>query len=248
MSTDSYRERKDIRCKSEKPCSIWYHFGVLFLNNQQATNDDGKYCKFCEQRYSSNTSSSTLKRHLLNQHKIDLKDESAAKKSTSQIFNSSYQPSSKTEKKSLLGRRLGMVMCRDLRPASVFTTPGFHDLMEQLSGGNLGPDDFPSRGTIDGAALDDIYLNGRTRLLEVLQNAPKIITVTSDNWTDAAANTPYANVGLQFIDDELNFHHYHLSTESFPRPHDAKRQAQKIEEILMDFHLSNRTFWFVGDR
>lgn len=230
---------------SDNPNSIWSYFGKLYLNESPAVDDDGRYCSLCENRYSNTTSATVLMRHLLNVHQIDLK---ATQKNVSDICNSTFKPSTAVEKKHLLGRRLALLMCRDSLPASHLTTPAFRDLLEQVSGGELKSEDFPSAQKINGSALDEIYAATRGPFLEELKKAPEVITVTSENWTDASANVAYVNVGVQFIDSESTLHQYHLSTEVFERPHNAKRQAERIEEILQEAGLGSRLFWFMGDK
>lgn len=235
----------ETNCSIENANSVWSYFGKLYLNESPAHDDDGRYCTLCEQRYSNATSTTVLLRHLLNVHQIDVK---AGQKSLSDVFNSSYKPSTTAEKKQLLARRLALAMCRDSLPASHFTTPAIRDLLEQVSGGELKSDDFPSAKTINGSALDEIYAATRGPFLTELKKAPEVITVTSDNWTDASANVPYVNVGVQFIDSKSELHQYHLSIEVIERPHNAKRQAERIEEILQEAGLGSRMFWFMGDK
>lgn len=111
------------------------YFGKLILNDLPAKDDDGRYCTICEKRYSIGTSSSNLTRHLLNSHQIDLKTPASAQKKVSDIFNEKFKPSTPSEKKQLLGRRLGLAMCLDSRPANHFATTGFRQLLKQVSGG-----------------------------------------------------------------------------------------------------------------
>lgn len=66
-------EKKQIYCSTENKRSLWCYFGELYLNDLSARDDDGRYCALCEQRYAKATATSTLKRHLLNNHQIDLK-------------------------------------------------------------------------------------------------------------------------------------------------------------------------------
>lgn len=66
-------EKTPIDCPITKSNSVWYYFGKLFPSTAQAESDDGHYCKICAHRYSVTTSTTTLVRHMLQVHNIDLK-------------------------------------------------------------------------------------------------------------------------------------------------------------------------------
>ena len=124
--------------------------------------------------------------HLRRAHDIELVDSSEAGKRLKHLFDPRHSPATDAEKKSLLGRRTGMWMCRDLRPASLFGCDGFLDWAMQ-NRVVKEKKDFPSPSCIAGSALNDIYII----LVEQLKYSFTITTTYSKSLFKTSENLAF---------------------------------------------------------
>lgn len=240
---------KSIQTKAGRS-KVWKYFGSLLVNDVKI-NDGLIHCLLCLDRSKSyhvkeTISTGALMYHLRHVHDIELVDASEAVERIRHLFNPKHAPTTDAEKKSLLGRRTGLWMSRDLRSASLFACEGFLDWAVQNKVIKK-KEDFPSPSCIAGSALNDIYIILKDQLKVVLKDAPGIIIVMLDAWTDAYAKVPYINVSIQFLDKHFKLRIYRLSTQRFEHPHTALNLAKMLLAILSEFAIQDRKFYLVGD-
>lgn len=246
MSENQNIEINTSRGKSK----VWLYFGSKHENGIKV-EDDCLHCVICfrngkKTAYKDKNSTSTLMYHLRSAHDMELAELSQAEKNVKSLRDPNNIPASTAEKKALLGRRTGIWSCVDLRSARSFATEGFLEWAIQnrvIS----STDEFPTAQTIAGSALNDVFIIVLDKLKHILQNAPKVIIVLVDMWTDAYAKVPYINLSVQFIDSNFRFHCYKIFTERFDHPHTSARIAEKITKILKEVDLDDRNFFLTGD-
>lgn len=229
---------------------VWKYFGDKFVDDVKI-DDDLVHCILCSNVYKSvhykeNTSTSTLMYHLRHEHEIELIDLCESQRRIQHIFDPNYNPASPSEKKSILGRRCGLWMSRDLRPASMFSCEGFLDWSIQNKIVK-SKSEFPSPSCIAGSALNDIYMAVNDKLKQKLQSSPSTIIVMLDMWTDAFAKVPYINISVQFLSLDFNLQVYQICTKRFDHPHTAKNLAEMLMTTLSEFELDSKDFYLTGD-
>lgn len=228
----------------------WKYFGDLFVNEVKI-DDHLVYCVPCltvnkNTHYKENTTTSALMYHLRHEHDIELVELNESQRRIQNLLDPKYDPLTSAEKKTLLGRRSGLWMCRDLRPASMFACDGFLDWAVQNKIVK-SKDEFPSPNCISGSALSDVYLVVREKLNQKLKKAPQVITIMLDMWTDAYAKVPYINISIQFFSHDFKLEIYQLCTKRFDHPHTAINLANILSVTLAEFELDQKKFYLTGD-
>lgn len=240
---------EQIKARSGRS-KVWKYFGDKFVNDVKI-NDQLLHCILCSNdnkslHYKENTSTSTLMYHLRHEHEIELVELNESQRRIQHIFDAKYDPVSPADKKSLLGRRCGLWMSRDLRPASMFSCEGFVDWAVQNKIVK-SKSEFPTPSCIAGSALNDIYLAINDKLKQKLKESPSTIIVMLDMWTDAYAKVPYINISIQFLNLDFKFQAYQICTKRFDHPHTAKNLAEILMTTLAEFELDEKDFYLTGD-
>jgi hypothetical protein len=198
--------------------------------------------------YRPNTSLSNLKYHLSNIHLIVIDTDEAISRRTKKILScdQAIVPTTRLEQKQLLARSLAYLCAVDLLPLSLISGKGFHDfLLRHYVVKTI--EDIPSRQTVSGSALDDVYYMMLKNVKSSLTSAPKIINLVTDMWTSSHGCLPYITIHVRFCDDNLVVHNYSLKTEFLARPHTGEAIKASIKKTLSEFGLSDRYIIGVGD-
>jgi len=149
-------------------------------------------------------------------------------------------------RKMYISRCLALMFAQDLSSPSQVDQPGFRKFL--VTQGVVKKDsEIPTRQTVTGQAMDDIYETAHQRVVEELTSAPPIINLVIDMWTSGHGNIPFITVYIRFCDDQLNLKYYALSTELLPRPHTAVNIERCVKRILAEFGLEDREFIVVAD-
>lgn len=95
-----------------------------------------------------------------------------------------------------LNRQFALWICCDLLPFGTLQKRGFQDFWKDTKRDDVN---LPTRTTIFVGALDDIYICFKTRLIEVLSQAPKFGTMTFDFWTDNHKRISYITYTYHYM-------------------------------------------------
>lgn len=229
---------------------VWNYFGSLYANDTKI-DDDLLHCIPCasqnkQTHYKSGSSTSAFIYHLRKEHEISINDLSECERRTENIFNPKYVPATEADRKSVLGRRTGLWMCIDARPAALYGSEGFLQWCLQTKV-IAKKEDFPTPRCITTTALNDVYAACKLKVNLRLQTAPAVISVMIDMWTDAYAKVPYINLNVQFLTQKWELVTIGLCTKRFDHPHTAVNISKIVMTTLADFNLANRKFFLTGD-
>lgn len=242
--------------KPRSKTAVWEHFGIMQYNEITiAEVKDKFYCKHCFEKgqfkfYSNTTASGNLNDHLASEHKIVIKK--AMVDHNQRKIDNMLSPETDTEivpsKKDgqyLLNRHICLWLCRDLQPFHTVEKAGFSTLFAFLF--KWLPFKVPSRATVSLTALNDIYSNLKTKLIDLLQQAPKHGAITFDGWTDKYKHRKYITFTYHFIDANWRTNAFVLQTAILRE--DSKSPQLKAEclKVIDEYNLQNKSIQLVTD-
>ena len=117
----------------------------------------------------------------------------------------------------------------DLRPATTVKGVGFRRLINYLEPNYRVPSAMHM-----AKCVTEKYEAAKSALTEMLKE-PTHIALSTDIWTSIATQA-YITVTAHFISPDWELNTFLLQTMSFPENHDAEDIAEKIKEILANFH------------
>lgn len=194
--------------------------------------------------YASTTGSTNLVTHLQNKHEISTTSAQTVEKQrrlSDAIFpksDSSREPKSNF----IFFRQLALWFCRDLVPLGTVEKKGFKNFWKYL---NIASD-LPCASTISIAAIDDLYLCCKNKLIDRLKNSGPHATITFDGWSDSHKHISYVTYTYHFIEN-WTMKTAVLKTESFSHPHTSKGIKEDFNDILAEFNVLDKRISIVTD-
>lgn len=196
-------------------------------------------------RYSTNSSTSTLRNHVMSHHKEVSLEQKGVQKRTSMVLGGSSQHLSSSNQKSIWARRTALWICEDLLPFSVVSGSGFKKwLIRNKYVSNES--EIASNVTISQSALNDCFSIVMDAFKEKISCAPNTITLVSDLWTSLGKQS-YLTTSLRYIDNNFKLINVVLSTEPIEHPHTGERIAEAIQGNLASVGVNDRFLVVVGD-
>lgn len=241
--------------KTKLTSKVWDHFGIMTYNDVTIQEvADRYYCRHCFDKghfkfYKKTTGSTNLNDHLNSEHKISLAkatDEQNQRKINSMLTSSENIVPSKKDAQFIFNRHICLWLCRDLQPFHTVEKGGFLSLFSFLF--KWVPFvKVPSRATVSISALNNIYTSLKSKLVTVLQNAPKYGSITFDGWTDKYRHRKYLTFTYHYIDHDWRTQSFVLQTSFLPD--DSKSVTLKSEYLKMieSFKLEDKIITLVTD-
>lgn len=197
-------------------------------------------------RYSMKSSTSTLSTHLRMAHGIETVTTKSALKRSSNIMNRDAPVSSTANRKTTLGRRIALMMIRDLQPFSIVNGAGFKDfLLQEKVVNNVA--EIPSDRTLANSAINDFFVICEDHTKRVLAESPSALSIELDMSTTTNGNVPLITINVSYINNNGNLQFICLGTELFVRPHSGDCIANIVNSKLSYFGIQDRKYYMTGD-
>ncbi|CAF3955873.1 unnamed protein product [Rotaria sp. Silwood1] len=216
--------------------------------------------------YSNISGTGNMKNHLLSVHQVK---ESQQTKVTNQhilsMFSRNHHSTKPSQLKQQLGHQLTLMCCRDLLPFSIVENEGkyFQELYIciHLAFLCLGFQDFlvsnkivsskseiPSRTILSPINLNKIYDVCYQKIKEVLKSSIKFPTITCDIWSDKYKHRSYICFTIHFLDSNIQYHHYSLTTLPFDESHTGEAIKDLVLLVLHEFNINSNNIIVVSDQ
>lgn len=133
-------------------------------------------------------------------------------------------------------------MCAlDFEPFLLTEKKGFNIFCENHQ---IGP--LPSAKNVSDTALTDLYVFFKKKTVDLIEKAPKHISITLDCWTDSYKRRAFIVYRVHFyLNNMVNV--LTLKTALFPHPHTARSIRDDFELTVNDFNLQNKKITAVTD-
>jgi hypothetical protein len=219
--------------------SLCYRLCLIREQERYAKSSNGHISRVKTYGKSSTT---TLREHLIVEHKVeDLQEKSNKKSIQSKLvfkqklinfepFNTEYE----------LNRDLAVWACLDLEPFMFTEKPGMRLFFEK----NYPSVALPSRHTLSRGALYDVYDAVTCKIKGALADVRRCggaICIMMDGWTDKYKRYPYLGLRVSFVDKNWNYRIVTLSLKVLER-HTADRMSSHIREELKAFGVELQSF------
>lgn len=262
---NKFKENAKVAVQDTGKSECWKYFGHLYIKNKLIL-EQFKFCKLCLEKedmalkrlvssnffnlnciliilfisFSKTTSTTNYNAHLRITHNIDFKAINYNKQF--EKTRSALNPSCSKQDKFVTARQIAEMCCWDLESFNIVERPGFQKLLKSLNPRvNL-----PSNRTIATTALEDVYNVYKTKVMGLISESPKNVTLVLDMWSDKFKRLSYINIKIHFCDD-FKLKVISLKTEIFPRPHTGVAVAEKISVSLAEFNLLEKNICAVTD-
>ena len=193
----------------------------LIVSESFTPVDENKVmCKYCLKFYSTKTSPTILKRHLVNRHHDIINED---------VLETKQKPSQEGFISSLI-----CWMIDDLQPFSVVERKSFQNLIESIPLNVT----IPCRQSI-AKLMDEEFEKERTIQISQLSTLKSKISLTLDIWT-SNSDDPYIGVIAHFVNSNWKLESKVLSVCKFEHPHTGEAIGEKLISISNQYSIANK--------
>jgi hypothetical protein len=190
-------------------------------------------CQLCEATYGISTSTTTLRRHLLNIH-------------NSVYISNNSQPKQITPytlaKQSHITTKLAEWITVDLQPFSTIEQAEFKQFIYTLDPRYV----LPCRQTIK-QEVNSLFSERRTNIQSELNGFTTKVALTTDIWTSNYNHTAFLGITLHYIDGDWQLKKCLLDFIPIEGPHSARSILNKLINLLQEFNISDRVISITTD-
>ena len=201
--------------------------GSLVSNSYIRLDENKVSCIYCSQEYSTNTSSTILKKHLIKKHEEEIKKE---------VFESETKVSNETFNSLLINWIID-----DLQPFSVVERRSFKNLIHGICKDIV----VPCRQTITKMMREEFEKQKGQQIVKLSTLKCKI-SLTADIWT-SDSDDPYIGIIAHFINSDWKLQTRLLSISKFEHPHTGDAIADKLIAITNEFMITNKIISITTD-
>ncbi|CAH1107496.1 unnamed protein product [Psylliodes chrysocephalus] len=182
-------------------------------------SDDKKFakCLTCSKEYKTSGNTSNLKDHLKRFHFSTFSE-------TGEVSDDAQAPRSNFRSIS-----------------SIVNDVGFKKFVNLLDPKYV----LPSKTTLRDTIQKKLYLEGVTKLKDILKNI-EFLAITSDCWTSLASES-YISVTRHFIDENFQLKNAILHTKKLDSRHTGENIANALSEIFTEWNIQKKISCFVTD-
>lgn len=187
--------------------------------------------------------------HIEHDHKVKVKK--TTEDATQQKVDQCFQPStsaaedSKRGKDFMVSRRMVLWLCRSLLPFSMPEQEGFVDFWKSMKFKEPIPK-LPSRATVSGIGLDDVYMSLQDKLNHFLQSTPQHGVIGFDGWTDNYRRRHYITITYHTL---INYQMkcFVLKTTLFDSKQTGGNIKNVVEKTLNEKGLGDKSIFACTD-
>jgi len=212
--------------KKEEPASpskkeaswVWQYF---------ERDNEGSTCIKCKKKFSSNTGTSTLSRHLSSTHALG-----GAQKNLEEAFHLGLSG----EEQGKIDEALLWFIIEDFQAYQLVEEPSFVGFVHKLNPRYQ----IPNRKRIS----EDIKAKAekiKEAIKEELQKSASKICLTTDTWTSSAIES-YMAITAHFLSKDWKTNHLVIAFPQMTESHTAENLKQKLLEVLHEYAISTKVF------
>lgn len=205
-----------------KPASwVWDH-----------VKEENLQCKYCTDKFSTSTATTTIARHLLHKHgKAPAEDPKQRHLAT---------PISAAEKRATDEKCVRWIV-EDGRPFNVVESPAFREFITFANPGY----EPPCRQTVANI-IDRTAPETKESIKDILANAVTKITLTTDAWTSRAKDA-FVVTTAHFLDDAWTFRKLVIAFEYQPEAHDIPALTARLLKVIHEYGIERKIGGIVTD-
>jgi hypothetical protein len=213
---------------SSRESTVWRYF-----HKRPSDAPGHNVCKTCLAKYETTTSVSTLRKHLLNSHQIQVPPK--RQKTTTRMNPFNEQEQIKHTK-----YLIQWIIC-DLQPFNVVGNKYFKEFINYFCPRYI----IPTRKHVKNLIVN-AFNNRRTKIIKELDQIEGRCSLTADIWTSINQKA-YLGITIHYIDLNWGLRNFLLDIIPFSVRHTGKNIAQEIMRVLEEFQISNKIIALTTD-
>src|SRR6266511_341283 len=174
--------------KAKAVSDVWDYFQKIFDENNVLTSNK---CKLCNTTFASSCATSTLRRHLQNQHTITYNSNISNKQT--KLTSYRFKPYTKSEQSHITTNLVDWIAV-NLQPFKVVEQVEFKRLVYSLDSRYI----MPCRKTIKENVIPR-FTASKKNIFIYLNSFTSKIALTTDIWTCSITNQSYLGITIHFI-------------------------------------------------
>jgi hypothetical protein len=191
------------------------------------------YCQICKAEYGALTSTTSLRRHLINIHGSIYKQTNQSRRQISL-----YSPS----KQSHITAKLAQWVAVNLQPFNMVEQREFQEFVYTLDPRYV----VPCRQTIKEKA-DSLFIKRRENVMLNIGNFSAKIALTTDIWSSSYNSTSFLGITMHYINDDWEIKKCLLDFIPIEGSHTGILISTKLIEIFSEFDISDRIISLTTD-
>jgi hypothetical protein len=213
-----------------KMSDVWEYFRKIKNDNITISFN----CKLCEAEYGVSTSTTTLRRHLINIHSSTYMqhNQQQPKQISSYTFSEQMHITINLLRWLIVG----------LQPFNIVEQAEFQQFIHSLDPRYV----IPCRQTIK-ENLDSLFLQRRTKIKSEFNSLMAKIALTTDIWTSNYNNTAFLGITMHYINNNWEVKKCLLDIIPIEGSHTATLILTKLTDVLQDFNISNKIISLTTD-
>src|ERR1043166_6943832 len=218
---------------SRKTSSLWD-----YVDYETMDNPGLPVCIICKFTFSKKSGNSSIKRHLLKLHGIEI-PKVRVKQS---VLNFQCTTPWPTKEKSERDKAVVVWVISDQQPFSIVENKKFIKMLNVFDPRYKVPD----RHQIKDLTILE-FENRRSMIKYDLHKIPGKVSFTADMWTSTITNEAYLGLTIHYIDQNWALRRFLLDIIPFKTRHTGINIANAISDILNEFNLTSKALALTTD-